>query len=92
MNTFRGAQGLNEITTIKNWHGHMFLIDVFVHCFRYAHSGRLGSGRGPKWKTKMQTEIVRNPGPQIEFGTKTNEGRRIVSAARIYGQILSKSM
>ena len=87
MDTFRGAQGLDEITTIKNRHGHMFLIDVFVHCFRYAHSGCLGSDRGPKSKTKMQTGSARNPGPQTEFWTKINEGRRIVSAARIYAQI-----
>ena len=70
----------------------MFLIDVFVHCFRYAHSGRLGSDRGPKWKTKMQTGIVRNPGPQTEFWTKINEGRGIVSVARIYARNLWKSI
>ena len=37
-------------------------------------------------RQQMQTQMVRDPSPQTEFWTKINEGRGIVSAARIYAR------
>ena len=37
-------------------------------------------------RQQMQTQMVRDPSPQTEFWTNINEGRGIVSAARIYAR------